>query len=893
MKMFQLVNCYTTFLAASFLSLTFQLQAIDKDEAYISSTELHEVLENHTMQYVYLGKEFSDLYEVVSRISTLDDNDTSVISELQKYIEDGFSVGLYDSVLETLGYAEKVLQENSSKISLEEFQDISYLLNVVIDQVVNEELTINAKKITDLSELNMPFDDLKINRDCSVGPSDCCSTNCCPTNRSKVIKVREKLDVCDKVRFKKDVKIDCKLKVCGKAVFKGDVCFEDDVTFKDDVEFKDEVEFKDDVEFEEDVTIEGALTVTDLVVLSCIDNLCVNELTVIDIIIPIGSCIDNFCINTLSVTDLVVLSCMDNLCVETLSVTDLVVLSCMDNLCVETLSVTDLVVLSCMDSLCVNDLSAVDASISGTLSVNNAVIENLSVTDVVIIGCIEEVCVIDLSVVDGSVSGTLSVADLVVLSCMDNLCVETLSVTDLVVLSCMDNLCVETLSVTDLVVLSCMDSLCVETLSVTDLVVVSCMDNLCVETLSVTDLVVLSCMDNLCVETLSVTDLVVLSCMDSLCVIDLSVVDESVSGTLSVNDLVAEFLDIGCDLTIGCNLSMNDSTSSSIGNIIKGGDRFMHNFGTDNTFLGINAGNFTMSGDENVGIGRNTLFSNTTGVENNAVGGFALVTNTIGTNNNAMGAFSLTINTTGNENTAIGGFTLTTNTTGSGNTAVGFDAGFSLVTGDNNVFVGNRAALLTTTGSTNVIIGYNAGLSLLTGSDNIYISNPGIGAESGIVRIGTSATHTTTFVQGIFGVPVGLTGLSVFVDAAGQLGTVVSSRRFKHDIADMNSDISENVYKLRPVTFVYNSDETDTQQYGLIAEEVDQAFPELVVYDKEGAPYTIRYQLLPILLLNEVQKLNNSIQDQAITMSELKMDNAKLNEAMQNVIQRVNQLHSN
>jgi len=222
------------------------------------------------------------------------------------------------------------------------------------------------------------------------------------------------------------------------------------------------------------------------------------------------------------------------------------------------------------------------------------------------------------------------------------------------------------------------------------------------------------------------------------------------------------------------------------------------------------------------------------------------------------------------------------------NTAVGFNAGFNFAVGNNNLFVGNRSAFLTASGSANSIIGYNSGLSLLSGSNNIYISNPGIGAESGIIRIGTPATHVRTYIQGIFGVTAGT--LPLTADVSGQLGTILSSQRFKHDIEDM-SDKSANIHKLRPVTFAYNNDETDAQQYGLIAEEVDQVFPALVVYDEESKPYTVRYHLLPMLLLNEIQKLHTIVQDRALTINELILDNEKIGEIIQDVMEKINPLN--
>ena len=85
-------------------------------------------------------------------------------------------------------------------------------------------------------------------------------------------------------------------------------------------------------------------------------------------------------------------------------------------------------------------------------------------------------------------------------------------------------------------------------------------------------------------------------------------------------------------------------------------------------------------------------------------------------------------------------------------------------------------------------------------------------------------------------------GTAVFVNGSNQLGTTTSSRRFKHDINSMADD-SASIYQLNPVTFAYNSDETDTKQYGLIAEEVDEVFPDIVVKDEDGQPYTVQYHV--------------------------------------------------
>jgi len=161
-----------------------------------------------------------------------------------------------------------------------------------------------------------------------------------------------------------------------------------------------------------------------------------------------------------------------------------------------------------------------------------------------------------------------------------------------------------------------------------------------------------------------------------------------------------------------------------------------------------------------------------------------------------------------------------------------------------------------------VFLGSFAGSNNLTGSNDIYIGNagPSSQAESNTIRIGTQGTGTgqqnTTYIAGIYGSTVGGSGIAVYVDSKGQLGTTVSSRRFKEQIRDMG-DTSSALMKLRPVTFLYKPEYDKGQrtlQYGLIAEEVAEVYPDLVAHDSDGQPYTVKYQYLTTMLLNEVQK---------------------------------------
>ena len=139
------------------------------------------------------------------------------------------------------------------------------------------------------------------------------------------------------------------------------------------------------------------------------------------------------------------------------------------------------------------------------------------------------------------------------------------------------------------------------------------------------------------------------------------------------------------------------------------------------------------------------------------------------------------------------------------------------------------------------------------------------------IRIG-DATQTATFIAGIRGTQV--TGMAVQVDGDGQLGIMASSERFKKDISTMEK-ASEVILSLRPVTFHYKTDITDTPQFGLIAEEVAKVNPALVLPDKEGKPYTVRYEAVNAMLLNEFLKEHRTVQEQGATIALLKSTDRK------------------
>lgn len=242
------------------------------------------------------------------------------------------------------------------------------------------------------------------------------------------------------------------------------------------------------------------------------------------------------------------------------------------------------------------------------------------------------------------------------------------------------------------------------------------------------------------------------------------------------------------------------------------------------------------SGGANSAIGYAALYANTTGNQNTAAGVLALGSNTAGAENSAVGYEALVSNTAGSENTAAGVTALSSNTKGGGNTAIGY------------------TALQNSNGNGNIAIGDFAGYNLTTGDNNIDIGALGVAGESDIIRIGRKGTQTEAFVQGIYNSALtSLSPLPVVVNSNGRLGYMPSAARYKRDIRDMG-DASNGLLKLRPVSFRYKQDPAGALQYGLIAEEVDRVYPELVAHGDDGKVEAVRYDLLPALLVNEVQK---------------------------------------
>jgi trimeric autotransporter adhesin len=312
-------------------------------------------------------------------------------------------------------------------------------------------------------------------------------------------------------------------------------------------------------------------------------------------------------------------------------------------------------------------------------------------------------------------------------------------------------------------------------------------------------------------------------------------------------------------------------------------------FGNTDGFFNTANGAFALANnriaDNNTAAGYGALYRNT-GMQNTANGAYALSSNTLGHDNTATGYIALSSNTTGIENTVTGVSALQNNTTGFRNTAVGSSALLSNDVGVANTAVGWRALQLNTgngnstavgasalgnsTGFENTALGTNAGVNLTDGVFNIDIGAEvvGVAGESRTIRIGTTATQTRTFIAGISGATVA-GGVGVIVGTNGKLGTVVSSARFKEAVQPMDK-ASEAILALKPVTFRYKKelDPEGIPQFGLVAEEVENVNPALVARDEQGKPYTVRYEAVNAMLLNEFLKEHRKVDKLEATVAQ-------------------------
>ena len=399
-------------------------------------------------------------------------------------------------------------------------------------------------------------------------------------------------------------------------------------------------------------------------------------------------------------------------------------------------------------------------------------------------------------------------------------------------------------------------------------------------------------------------------------VIDFALVQSRVTGSCAVGSFVSAIAEDGsvtCDNGSDTDISTrygesalaNNVAGSGVANTAIGTGALQFNtIGRWNTATGVDAlgdnteGNFNTAsgvnalwhnttGNDNTATGTNSLWANTSGSANTATGRGALFANTTANANVATGFLSMHLNTVGYSNTASGNRSLYSNIDGYNNTVSGFQALSANIDGHDNTVIGTWARANATSGSGNLILGAFAGINDNgLGSNNIIVAHTGVLNDNDTTRIGE--LQTRAFIAGVQGVTTGINdAVGVVIDSNGQLGTVSSSRRYKEDINDMGSS-SNRLLQLHPVTFRYKDSYKNGEQpldYGLIAEEVAEVFPELVVFNDENQPETVKYRLLSSLLLNELQKQHARLGGQIAEISELKNQVAELSQLMNQLVE--------
>ena len=318
----------------------------------------------------------------------------------------------------------------------------------------------------------------------------------------------------------------------------------------------------------------------------------------------------------------------------------------------------------------------------------------------------------------------------------------------------------------------------------------------------------------------------------------------------------------GFNTGVGLNALNSNNGDPTIGNAsynsALGAAALFHNTtGHDNCAFGANALLSNIDGVSNTAVGSGALAFNTAGLYNTAIGASALLSNTATFNtavgyaalnvngdgfaNTATGSEALSNNSSGNFNAADGYLALAENTTGAANTAVGANALQHVHSGNANTAIGIGALANNTSGNNNIALGVNAGSNVITASDTICIGITGVNVTDGC------------YIGHVFEEPLDPDNLTMAIDVHGKVGTLASSRRFKDHIKPMDKT-SESILALKPVTFDYKSDKNCSPRFGLIAEKVAEVDPNLVARDKDGEPFSVRYDQVNAMLLNEFLK---------------------------------------
>jgi hypothetical protein len=355
--------------------------------------------------------------------------------------------------------------------------------------------------------------------------------------------------------------------------------------------------------------------------------------------------------------------------------------------------------------------------------------------------------------------------------------------------------------------------------------------------------------------------------------------DGSFNTALGVGTLLFNVGDQGAahgveNTATGAGALLNNTTGAQ--NTANGAFTLFNNTeGGGNTANGRQALLSNTIGNNNTANGAGALVGNTVGSDNTATGFEALASNTEGDSNTATGELALGDNTTGADNTATGAGALVANITGVSNTATGFEALYHNTTGYLNTAIGDAALYSNTTGAGNVALGQLAGWYATTGNGNVYI---------GQGMVGVPGESSACYIASIFG-QTSADGVQVYINSGNKLGTVTSSKRFKEAIKPMDK-ASEALFALKPVTFHYKKeiDPAGRSQFGLVAEEVDKVNPDLVVHDKDGKPYSVRYDQVNAMLLNEFLKEHRKVEEQGRKIEEQEATIAQLRKGVETVV---------
>ncbi len=291
---------------------------------------------------------------------------------------------------------------------------------------------------------------------------------------------------------------------------------------------------------------------------------------------------------------------------------------------------------------------------------------------------------------------------------------------------------------------------------------------------------------------------------------------------------------------------------------------YSNTIGSNNYFYGYRSGYSNVDGYSNVFMGDSSGFANISGYWNTGIGYKSMKANTTGWNNTALGVYSMFKNTQGNYNTAIGLDALYSNTTGQSNVAIGYNALLVNNGGNNNTAVGTLA-FQSGTFFNSTAIGYSANI---TANNQVVLGNSSV---------------TSLYCQGAYAA-TSANAANMVVLNTGQILRSTSSKRYKMNIEDLKIN-TEDIYKLRPVSYISIND--NKPYFGLVAEEVAEVIPELAEYaiEKQVVPNShsdklipdaVKYPMLSVLLLNEVQKHQKKIIELNAEIEKLKNENSNM-----------------